>query len=548
MTDGPSVSLYGHWICPFSTRVEFALHQREIAHEVVDLPPSAVRGPDFKMPTEFVEHSPLLEIPMVRIDHSYRADSIPILEWLETEIPGRPLLPAEPHAATVVRDRMAEIDRRVFQPMVGIYYGTEPAKVAAASSRLAESIDQVAAWTEPTGWLAGPEPTLAEAVLIPLYVRLEGLRRLGFAHELSPAGLAHAERCRELAGWSPVEWSHDQTDEFVGRFEGPPPQARAEESRCRLMELVFVMDPLETLDPATDTTLALIEAAYRRGHRTLHCRAFDLEWSDGTVWADAAPIEPGDLGSGAASRAAEQIRLTDIDAVLIRPDPPFDRSYLHMTLLLDLIADHTLVINHPRGLRDANEKLYALRFPGITPPTIVTADRERIAAFAADHGGAVVKPIDGHGGCGVMVVRPGDANSGSIVDTVTARGTTPVVVQKYLAEISSGDKRVLLLDGEPLGAILRIPAEDDFRANLCAGGDARAVELDERDHRIIETLAPSLRHDGLAFVGIDIVGGLLTEVNVTSPTGIRQLAELGGGRPQDEVIEWIETAAARPHS
>ena len=315
------------------------------------------------------------------------------------------------------------------------------------------------------------------------------------------------------------------------------------------MDLVVVMDPLETLDRTSDTTLALIEAAHRRGHRVRHCGASDLEWAGNTVQASATSLEPGDLDdTTGVPRSPERVNLADSDAVLIRTDPPFDRAYLHMTLLLDGITEHTVVINHPRGLRDANEKLYALRFPEITPPTIVSADRERIIGFAAEHDAAVVKPIDGHGGRGVMVVRPGDANAVSIVDTLTARGATPVVVQEYLAEISSGDKRILLLDGEPLGAILRLPAENDFRANLCAGGDARAVELDERDHRIIETLAPSLRHDGLAFVGIDVVGGLLTEVNVTSPTGIRQLADLGGGRPQDEVIEWTETAAARKHS
>ena len=219
MTDGQSVSLYGHWICPFSTRVEFALHQRRISHDVVDLPPSAVRGRDFELPSEFVEHSPRLEIPMVRIDHSYLADSIPILEWLETEIAGRPLLPAAPAAAAVVRDRMAKIDRTVFRPMVGVYYGTDPDRIAAASSALAGSLNRVAHWTDDTGWLAGPEPSLAEAVLIPVYVRLEGLQRLGFEHDLSPDALAHADRCRDLAGWSRVEWSHDQTDEFVGRFE-----------------------------------------------------------------------------------------------------------------------------------------------------------------------------------------------------------------------------------------------------------------------------------------------------------------------------------------
>lgn len=215
----PDVALYGHWICPFSTRVEFALYQRGIRYELVDLPPSAVRGRDVRLPPEFVEHSPRLEIPMVRVGAEYLADSIPILELLELRFADDPLLPADPGARSVVRERMAWIDRCVFGPMVGVYYGTDPGRRAQAGERLAAALDEMSCWTEASGWLAGAGPTLAEAVVIPVYVRMEGLRGLGFTASVSRSVEAHAERCRSLTGWSAIAWSADQTGEFVGRFE-----------------------------------------------------------------------------------------------------------------------------------------------------------------------------------------------------------------------------------------------------------------------------------------------------------------------------------------
>ena len=212
------VALYGHWICPFATRVRFALHQRGIPHELVDLPPSAVRGRGFELPPEFVEHSPRLEIPMVRIGDRYMADSIPILEWLETEITDRPLLPADEDARSLVRERMGWIDRHAFRPMVGVYYGTDPERIARAGEQLAEALAEMGRWTERTGWLAGTDPSLAEAVAMPIHVRIDGLRRLGFTAGTPSAFAQHGERCRSLAGWPAVAWSSGQTDEFVDRF------------------------------------------------------------------------------------------------------------------------------------------------------------------------------------------------------------------------------------------------------------------------------------------------------------------------------------------
>ncbi len=218
-SNGSDVALYGHWICPFATRVQFAIAQRDIAYDLVDVPPSAVRGPDFVLPPEFVEHSPLLEIPMVRVGADYLADSIPVLEWLEQRVDAPALLPAEETARALVRERMAWIDRHAFRPMIGVYYGVEPDKIARASAALAEALAEMGRWTAESGWLAGPEPSLAEAVAMPIHVRMSGLRRLGFDGALTEEWTAHGERCRSLPGWAAVEWSSEQTDEFVGRFE-----------------------------------------------------------------------------------------------------------------------------------------------------------------------------------------------------------------------------------------------------------------------------------------------------------------------------------------
>lgn len=219
MTPERSVSLYGHWICPYATRVQFALAQRGIEHDVVDLPPSAVRPAGFVLPREFVEHSPRLEIPMVRIGDEYLADSILILEWLEAEIPTEPLLPTDDEQRAFVRERMVWIDRHVFRPMIGVYYGTDPVRIEAASDALSTALDELAAASGDCDWVSGGAgPSLAEAVLVPVYVRLDGLRALGFTHPLPDPVEAHRRRCAQLTGWSTVAWTTAQTEECVGRF------------------------------------------------------------------------------------------------------------------------------------------------------------------------------------------------------------------------------------------------------------------------------------------------------------------------------------------
>jgi glutathione synthase len=229
----------------------------------------------------------------------------------------------------------------------------------------------------------------------------------------------------------------------------------------------------------------------------------------------------------------------------MRKDPPFDDTYLHATQLLELARGRTVLVNDPRGLRDANEKLYALHFPAVTPPTLVTREAARIKAFVREHGGrAVIKPLDGAGGRGVFVLSADDKNTNAIIETSTDEGRRAAMVQRYIPEVRQGDRRILLLDGEPLGGILRVPADDEARSNIHVGGRVVQHALTARDREICATIAPRLRADGLAFVGIDVIGDYLTEVNVTSPTGIQELDRLDGQDATGRTVAWIESKVA----
>jgi glutathione synthase len=311
------------------------------------------------------------------------------------------------------------------------------------------------------------------------------------------------------------------------------------------VRFVFVMDPVETVREASDTSYALMRAAHERGHEVLHCGPADVRLRGGAAFAlvRAVTLAPGEqppLVLGAASTVA----LAEVDAVLVRLDPPFDARYLELTLVLDHAG--TLVLNRPRGLRDANEKLYACRFPELMPTTIVTADAAEIGELLDSHpAGVVLKPLDGHAGHGIVKLVRGDVNVASLVEDKTAGGTRLVMAQEYLEAVRDGDKRILLCDGEPVGALLRVPAPDDFRSNLRVDACGSLGALDDSDRHIVETIAPHLRRDGLWFVGIDVIGGRLTEVNVTSPTGLQHLVALSGGRPDLEVVARLEALVAR---
>jgi glutathione synthase len=310
------------------------------------------------------------------------------------------------------------------------------------------------------------------------------------------------------------------------------------------MRFVFVMDPLDRVTHDKDTTFAFIEAAQARGHESLHCLARDLYVTGGEAFATCHRVEIVAAPPHIVLRTEggpERVRLADTQAVFIRKDPPFDRAYLYATLLLERARGGPLLINDPRGLRDANEKLYALNFPEWTPRTLVTSDRALIRSFVDEVGGtAVIKPLDGAGGAGVMLLRKDDKNAHAIADLLTHEGHRHAMVQEYLPAVTEGDKRVLLLDGELLGAILRVPRGDDLRSNIHVGGSVVPCEVTERERQLVRAIAPRLRADGLIFVGLDVIGERLTEVNVTSPTGIQELGRFTGTKPAERVIAWTE--------
>ena len=309
------------------------------------------------------------------------------------------------------------------------------------------------------------------------------------------------------------------------------------------MHFVFVMDPVSTVIVDEDTSFALMLEAQARGHRVDHCLASDIGLRGRRVVARVRqatmqldPDEPIRLG------AAEDIDLLDVDAVFIRKDPPFTDAYLWLTLVLDHLEGHTLVVNNPRGLREANEKLYAHHFPEIVPSTIMTSHKDEVLQFLSDVGGkAVIKPIDGHGGEGVFLLSQGDSNLNGLIESVTRLGSRNAIVQALIPEVyDEGDKRILLVDGELLGVVARVPAKGDLRSNVHVGGSAAPAEVSDADLKIIETIAPRLRADGLFFVGLDVIGGKLIEVNVTSPTLIQQMSRLVGENLSAIVIDRLE--------
>ena len=306
--------------------------------------------------------------------------------------------------------------------------------------------------------------------------------------------------------------------------------------------LVFVMDPIESIDIQTDTTFVLMLEAQRRGHRVLYADPADLAIDAGTPVVRARPVtlrrEPGrhaDVGA-ARSLALDE----EADVVLQRTDPPVDAAYVTATQILTLCR-RALVLNRPAGILAANEKLYALHFPDLMPPTKVTRSIPQLVDYLAKLGGEmIVKPLDGRGGEGVFHVRADDPNLNSILEQSTRFETLRIMAQQYLPDVRRGDKRILILDGEPIGAVLRVPAEREFRANFHVGGTGVRADLDEDDRRIAERIAPALRRDGLFFVGIDVIGGRLTEVNVTSPTGVQEINDLEGRRLEVEILDGIE--------
>ncbi|WP_200817751.1 glutathione synthase [Calothrix rhizosoleniae] len=318
------------------------------------------------------------------------------------------------------------------------------------------------------------------------------------------------------------------------------------------MKLAFIIDPIHSLDPCHDTSVALMEAAYILGHEVWITQVNHLSVVEGKAWAILERVEliPIELGAKGWIAANPWYKLSDtstfcpletMDAVFMRTDPPVTVPYLYATYILDYIdRNKTLVINSPSGIRAANEKMYALQFTEAIPETIVTADKETIRKFTEVKGSAILKPLGNKAGEGILILSDSDRNFNSMIELSTNQGKIPVMIQTFIPEAKEGDKRIILLDGKPIGAVNRLSGAGEFRNNMATGGSVAKTEITPREQEICAQLAPTLSRDGLIFVGIDVIGGYLTEVNVTSPTGIREIDRLDNTSLGHQVIQWIE--------
>ncbi|WP_375428180.1 glutathione synthase [uncultured Sphingomonas sp.] len=307
------------------------------------------------------------------------------------------------------------------------------------------------------------------------------------------------------------------------------------------------MDPLDTINIAGDSSFALMLAAQKRGHRLFHYTADRLNYSSGRVWARANPVTVEPV-QGAHFHFEEPIALDlggEADVVLMRQDPPFDLGYITATHLLERIADRTLVVNDPASVRNAPEKLWVLDYARFMPPTLVTRELDEARAFLAEHGEVVVKPLHGNGGKAIFHVRAGGENLSALIEVFNAAYREPHMVQAFLPAVAKGDKRIVLVDGEVAGAINRVPGQGEIRSNLAVGGSAEKTALTEREREICAVLAPELKRRGLLFVGIDVIGGeWLTEINVTSPTGIVAIERFDGSDVTGMIWDAIEAKVA----
>jgi glutathione synthase len=307
------------------------------------------------------------------------------------------------------------------------------------------------------------------------------------------------------------------------------------------MRFLFVMDAAGSMLPDKDTSFAFIRGAMQRGHVCYHCLVPEVGNLGAAPFAFARPIQVSEVAPHVVVGETERHPILSFDAIFIRKDPPFDPAYLHLTQQLDLVEGQVFVMNKPRALRDANEKLFAFHFSEFMPRTLVSAQTDLLLAFVKEVGGsAVIKPLDGAGGAGVMALDGAGRSSRGIIDYVTREGRELALVQEYQPDVVNGDKRVLLLGGKLLGAIRRVPREDDIRANIHVGGRVEACELTDAEHILVNHIGPRLQAAGLYFVGLDLIAGKLIEVNVTSPTGIQQLGRLTGTQPELDVIRFVE--------
>ena len=295
------------------------------------------------------------------------------------------------------------------------------------------------------------------------------------------------------------------------------------------LNIAVQMDPIERINIRGDSTFALLLEAQRRGHAISYYTPDRLALRQNRVFAAVQPLSVRDKeGDHFTLGERKRTELTDFDVVLLRQDPPFDLAYITTTHLLERIHPKTLVVNDPAAVRNAPEKMFVMEFPDLMPPTLITRDLAEIKAFRAEQGDIVVKPLYGKGGESVFLLAKGDLNFSSLYDLFSTTFREAWVAQKFLPDVRAGDKRIILVDGAFAGAVNRVPAPDDLRSNMVRGGTPKETELTPREREICQKLGPALRERGLIFVGIDVIGGFLTEINVTSPTGIRAIKSLGG--------------------
>ena len=295
------------------------------------------------------------------------------------------------------------------------------------------------------------------------------------------------------------------------------------------LSVAIQMDPIEGVNIDADSTFALALEGQARGHTLWHYLPSDLTFAHGVVRAKGRRLTVRRVkGDHATLGTAEMLELKSMDVVLMRQDPPFDMAYITATHILEHIHPKTLVVNDPAHVRNAPEKLFVTHFPDLMPPTVITSSRAEIDAFRAEHRDIIIKPLFGNGGSGVFHIRPEDDNLNALLEMFTARSREPIIVQRYLPEIRQGDKRIVLVDGVAVGGVTRVPAAGEARANLHVGGRAEKTTLTPREREICARIGPALKERGLIFVGIDVIGDYLTEINVTSPTGIQEIGRFDG--------------------
>jgi glutathione synthase len=301
------------------------------------------------------------------------------------------------------------------------------------------------------------------------------------------------------------------------------------------------MDPVAPIDIDGDSSFVLGLEAIARGYELFHYLPQDLSFRDGRVYARMRPLElRRERGNHYTIGEAQFKDLSDMDVILMRQDPPFDMAYITATHLLEMVHPKTLVVNNPVSVRNAPEKLFVTHYADLMPPTLITSDAKEIRAFRDEHQDIIIKPLFGNGGAGVFHIKPGDENLNVLLELFTDLYREPIIAQRYLAEVRAGDKRIILIDGEPVGATNRVPPEGEARSNMHVGGRAERSTLSERDLEICTAIGPALKAQGLIFVGIDVIGGYMTEINVTSPTGLQEINRFDGVCLEAQMWDAIE--------